>query len=200
MRASAIIDLSRAPRLDRAGGVWGVTLWSANRIPIFVAAPLGSVALGPIGALVAEAWDVIGLRFPEVTTDSLAILPDRVRLLLHLAPGPRASLIARSMGWLKGAVSRAAVARGLSRAGALWEGGFDGSRLEGAEELALWRRRIEAGVTALTPGERGGACGSFGRWRGHGVAKRDLDLHPVLGDRHLREDALGLGEQLGRVP
>lgn len=200
MGASPIIDLSRAPRLDRAGGVWGVTLWSANRIPIFVAAPLGFVALGPLGGLVTEAWGALGLRFPEVTTDSLAVLPDRVRLLLHLAPGPRASLIARSMGWLKGTVTRAAAARGLYGAGSLWEAGFEGSRLDGALELALWRRRIEAGIAALTPGERGGASRSVGRRRGHRVAKRDLDLHPVLGDRHLGEDALGLGQQLGGVP
>jgi len=130
-----------------AGGVWAVTLWTAARRPALVATNAGAAGLSPIGAIVPLEWCALAIRFPEVTTDAIAVLPDRVRLLLHLGPVPP-SRAERLIGWLKARVSRAARQAGLLR-GALWEPGFDGWPLNGADELALWRRQIQAGPRAF---------------------------------------------------
>jgi len=183
-------------RPNRDGGVWGLTLWANRRRPIFVGAARGAVALSPIGEALASVGRMLPLRFPELTTDSFAILPDRVRLLLHVPPGRKACLIARSMGWLKAGVGREARRRSLLGDQPLWEMGFEAYRVQGADELAFWRRRTEAGLSAVTS-SNASWLRSIGRWCRHGVPERDLDLHAILGDGHLGEDLSRLREELG---
>jgi len=119
--------------------------------------------------------------------------------LLYVPPGRKACLIARSMGWLKAGVGREARHRGLLGDQPIWEIGFEAYRVQGADELAFWRRRIGIGLSALTD-PPGGWSRSVGRWCRHGISEWDLDLHSVSGDGHLGEDVSRFREELGSFP
>lgn len=199
MSTGATPGTAPGSRPDRDGGVWGLTLWARRRRPIFVGSSRGTVTLSPIGQATAAVCGRLVRRFPELTADSFAILPDRVRLLLHVPPGRKTHLLARAMGWLKARVGREARHRGLSGGRPLWEAGFEAYPVQGVDELAFWRRRIEAGVAALAhPNDSW--VRSVGRWRRHGIPERDVDLQAVPRDRHLGEDVSRLREELGSFP
>jgi hypothetical protein len=106
------------------------------------------VGLTPVGRIVSDECRAIDGRFPTVLRDEFVVLPDRVRILVHVPPSPERLTVGRLVTWLKARVARAARRSGLS-ATQLWEEGYEGQVLLGPEELAICRRRIRAGLAGL---------------------------------------------------
>lgn len=131
-----------------AGGVWTLTLWTVGRAPLLVGIGREGLGLTPLGRLVDEECRGIERRFPEVLRDEFVVLPDRVRILVHVPPSSARLSVGRLVAWLKARVGRRARAAGLAAA-ALWETGYEGQVLLGPEELAICRRRIRAGLSGL---------------------------------------------------
>jgi len=123
-------------------GIWTVTLWTAGRVPSFVAFGARRVDASLLGRLVLDQWGGMPSRFPDLVIDEFAILPDRFRALVH-APGARR--LERAVLWFKAAVSRQARIASLSHRSHLWETGAELQPVAEASELASWRRRIRTG-------------------------------------------------------
>ncbi|MSR01583.1 MAG: hypothetical protein EXR94_02415 [Gemmatimonadetes bacterium] len=123
-------------------GIWTVTLWTAGRIPSFVAFGTKRVDASLLGRLVLDRWRDIPTRFPELIVDEFAILPDRFRALVHISSLRR---LERAVLWFKATIGREARVTALPCPNHLWETGAELQPVAAAEELASWRRRIRTG-------------------------------------------------------
>lgn len=129
-------------------GVWAVTLWAAGRAPLLVGLGPGGVGLSQLGRIVRAEWRALGRRYRGIALGEYAVLPDRLRALLHVAGGrPR---LERAVASFTARVARTAGAE----AGRLWEPGLEASLLLGPEELERWRRLIRAAAAGIFPGGR----------------------------------------------
>ena len=164
-------------------GIWTITLWTAGRVPSLVTLSRPRIGASLLGTLTLDLWGTLNTRFPPLTLDEFALLPDRFRALLHTeADKP----LIRAVQWFKAAVDREARRRGLSQRGVIWETGFERFAVDSIEELASWRRRIRTGR----------ALGLSGRLP---IGEGHVHSQTVPCDGHTREDRARLGEQLGSL-
>jgi hypothetical protein len=131
------------------GGIWALTLWTANRAPLLVGLNEEGVGLSHLGRLVQQIWEDLPRRFSCLTPDEFVILPDRVRAIVYLEWGRPHESIVRIVAWVKARINRLAREHGLVSGRPIWEAGFEGQLLASVEELGLWRRRIRAGLAAV---------------------------------------------------
>lgn len=125
-------------------GVWGVTLWTANRAPLLVGLdPVAGVALTPLGRLAQAEWRALEGPETDLVLGEFTILPDRLRGLVHVTGGSAAlgQALARFMARAGGACS--------GHGAPVWERRWEACLLLGPEELESWRRRIRAGPAGL---------------------------------------------------
>jgi hypothetical protein len=102
--------------------------------------------LSELGRAVEGRWRALEQRFPGVTCGEVAILPDRLRGVVYIPSRDPPGVVEPLVEWLKASVLEVArEVRVLGPASTVWESGFEAELLSGAEELALWRRRIRAG-------------------------------------------------------
>ena len=146
--------------------IWGITLWTAERAPLLVALTGQGVGLSPLGRIAQREWEDLHRRFPGIAQHDFAILPDRMRALLHVPRSHRIGTVGRMLRWFKASVQRAAAAAGSPHR-AVWAPGFDGHLITNPEELWLWRRRIREGLSRFAPavggpGQLPGAAGRSG--------------------------------------
>lgn len=135
-----------------ASAVWAITLWTAGRAPVLVALAGPGLGLSRLGRLVQEHWERLDRRFPSIAHHDFAILPDRMRALIHIPWCHRVRTVSRIVRWFKGSVERAAREAQAELAAPIWDSRFDLQLVLTAEELALWRRRLRAGLAgALAP-------------------------------------------------
>lgn len=142
-------SVPRAVGSSRAGGVWAVTVWTTKRAPTLVTAGPRGVALSQAGQELRARWVALGRAWPGVVTDEVAILPDRLRGVLHVPAGlDIGAALARLAG---GEPGSAAAERRLPGAEAPRAPMLDveAHPVSGPEELALCRRRIRAAAGAL---------------------------------------------------
>ncbi len=125
-------------------GVWGVTLWTANRAPLLVGLdPVAGVALSPLGRLAQAEWRALEGPGTNLVLGEFTILPDRLRGLVHVTGGSAA--LGRALARF---TARAGGARS-SQGAPVWERRWEACLLLGPEELEAWRRRIRAGPAGL---------------------------------------------------
>ena len=146
-----------APRLDPnawidASAVWAVTLWTAGRAPLLVGLNGDGLGLSRLGLVARQQWEDLSRRFPTIVHHDFAILPDRMRALIHIARSHRVRTVTRVVRWFKGSVERSARGGRVPRPAPVWDSEFHLQLVSSVEELGLWRRRIRAGLAgALAP-------------------------------------------------
>lgn len=134
-----------------ASAVWAITLWTADRAPLLVGLAGQGLGLSRLGQLVRQQWERLDGRFPSIVHHDFAILPDRMRALVHIPWCHRVRTVTRIVRWFRGSVERAA-RQGRAEASPVWDAEFDLQLILSAEELGLWRRRLRAGLAgALAP-------------------------------------------------
>jgi len=140
-----------------ASAVWAITLWTADRAPLLVGLTGQGLGLSRLGRLARQHWEGLDDRFPCIAHRDFAILPDRMRALVHIPWNHRVRAVGRIVRWFKASVERAARKQDLIEAAPIWDAKFEVQLVSSAEELWLWRRRINAGVVGgLAPIHRVG--------------------------------------------
>src|SRR5436190_18610032 len=86
-------------------GVWGVTLWTADRAPLLVGLGAQGIDLSSLGRLVERYWADVTRFSPGVILDEFVILPDRLRALLHVSGDRRSGAIGRVIARFKTALA-----------------------------------------------------------------------------------------------
>lgn len=147
--------------------IWGLSLWTAGRVPSLVDFSGGRIGPSLLGRLVLERWEQTAATFPELSLDEFAVLPDRFRALVH---APVVAQVELALAWFRAALAHEARLAELSASGVLWEMGAELIAVESLDEWITWRRRIRAGRALGLSGRLPDPAVGYGALSGNGTS------------------------------
>ena len=127
----------------RRSGVYAVTICVRNRVQCLSEISEGTVALTPVGEVVAAAWREIPEVHPRVSLDEWIVMPDHLHGILFF-DRHEASTPAPSLGIVIGQFKKRSTKRiwSMRQPGFAWQERYDDQILPNARALEKYRSYI----------------------------------------------------------